>query len=90
VPKNDSESVPEQPDQSGRTLRVVVSATQYDWLATQSEFMMIPKEQLVVDAMEEWLCRNRESVIPADLSLTVQKALDEFMNRHRDEFLPAE
>jgi hypothetical protein len=90
VRKNDSESVPEQPDQSGRTLRVVVSATQYDWLGKQCAFMGIPKEQLVVDAMEEWLCRNREVVIPVDLSRTVQRALNEFMDRHRDEFLPSD
>lgn len=88
--KNDSEPVPEQPDQSGHTVRVVVSATQFDWLAKQCEFLGIPKEQLVVDAMEEWFCRNREAVIPADLSWTVQRALDEFMNRHREEFLPVE
>jgi hypothetical protein len=88
--KNDSAPFPEQPDQSGRTLRVMVSATQFDWLAKQCEFMGIPKEQLVVDAMEEWISRNREAVISADLSRTVQTALDEFINRHRDEFLPAE
>ena len=87
---NDSAPFPEQPDQSGRTLRVVVSAIQFDWLARQCEFMGIPKEQLVVDAMEEWISRNREAVIAADLSGTVQTALDEFINRHRDEFLPAE
>jgi hypothetical protein len=87
---NDSEPVPEQPDQSGRTLRVVVSATQFEWLGKQCGFMGIPKEQLVVDAMEEWISRNREVVISADLSRTVQRALDEFINRHREEFLPAE
>jgi hypothetical protein len=87
---NDSEPVPEQPDQSGRTLRVVVSATQFEWLGKQCEFMGIPKEQLVVDAMEEWISRNREVVTSADLSRTVQRALDEFINRHREEFLPAE
>jgi hypothetical protein len=87
---NEAEPIPEQPDQSGHTLRVVVSATQFDWLTKQCEFMGIPREQLVVDAMEEWICRNREVVISADLSPTVQRALDEFMNRHHDEFLPAE
>jgi hypothetical protein len=90
VRTNDSEPVPERPDQSGRTLRVVVSATQYDWLVKQCEFMGIPKEQLVVDAMEEWLCRNPEVVMPVDLSATVQRALGEFIDRHHDEFLPAE
>ena len=63
---------------------------QFDWLARQCEFMRIPKEQLVVDAMEEWISRNREAVISEDLSQAVQTALDEFINRHRDEFLPAE
>ena len=88
--KNDSEPIPEQPDQSGRTLRVVVSPMQFDWLAKQCQFMRIPIEQLVVDAMEEWLCRNREVAIPADLAGTVQRALEEFMSRHGDEFLPVE
>ena len=87
---NDSAPFSEQPNQSGRTLRVVVSAIQFDWLAKQCEFMRIPKEQLVVEAMEEWISRNREAVIAGDLSGTVQTALDEFINRHRDEFLPAE
>lgn len=87
---NEAEPIPDQPDQSGQTLRVVVSATQFDWLTKQCEFMGIPREQLVVDAMEEWICRNREVVTSGDLSPTVQRALDEFMNRHHDEFLPAE
>jgi hypothetical protein len=90
VRENDSEPVPEQPDESGHTRRVSVSATQFDWLAKQCAFMRIPKEQLVVDAMEEWVCRNRDAVISDDLSRTAQRALDEFMNRHRDEFLSAE
>jgi hypothetical protein len=90
VRKNDSEPFPEGPDPSARTLRVVVSATQFDWLAKQCGFLAIPKEQLVVDAMEEWMCRNREASIPADPSGMVRRALDEFMNRHRDEFLSME
>jgi hypothetical protein len=90
VRNNDSKRFPEQPDQSGRTLRVVVSAIQFDWLVKQCEFMGIPKEQLVVDAMEEWISRNREAVTSADLSGTVQTALDEFISRHRDEFLSVE
>jgi hypothetical protein len=90
VRKNESEPAPEQPDQFGHTLRVVVSPTQFDWLAKQCDFMGIAKEQLVVDAMEEWVSRNGEAVVYPDLSRAVQIALDDFMNRHRDEFLLAE
>jgi hypothetical protein len=90
VRKNDSEPFPEEPEKSAPTLRVVVSAIQYDWLVKQCEFMAIPKEQLVVDAMQEWIFRHRDVPIPSDPSRTVQRALDEFMVRHRDEFLPAE
>jgi hypothetical protein len=87
VRKNDSEPFPEEPDQSARSLRVVVSSTQFEWLAKQCAFLAIPKEQLVVDVMEEWVCRHRGATIPSDPSGTVQRALDEFIQRHRDEFL---
>jgi hypothetical protein len=39
--------------------------------------------------MEEWVCRNRLVILPLDPSATIQAALDQFMRRHRDEFLSA-
>ena len=47
----------------------------------------ISKQRLVADAMEEWFCRNHTLALPRDPSPTVQRALDEFMRRHRDKFL---
>jgi hypothetical protein len=60
---------------------------QFEWLTKQSEFLGISKQQLVVDAVEEWVCRNRSAFFPSDPSLTAQTALEDFMRRHRDEFL---
>jgi hypothetical protein len=37
--------------------------------------------------MEEWVWRNHTIEILRDPSATAQRALDEFMERHRDEFL---
>jgi hypothetical protein len=62
---------------------------QFEWLTKQCEFLRITKEQLVVDAVEEWLCRNRVVLLPLDPSATIRAALDQFMQRHRDEFLSA-
>jgi hypothetical protein len=88
VRKNESGPSPEEPNQSAGSLQIEVSSWQFDWLTKQCEFLNIAKQQLVADALEEWLCRHRNLLLPVDPSALVQKALDEFMRRHRDEFLP--
>ncbi|MBV8140856.1 MAG: hypothetical protein JO279_08685 [Verrucomicrobia bacterium] len=65
----------------------MISSFQFEWLTKQCEFLGITKQQLVSAAMEEWFSRNHTSILSRDPSLTVQRALDEFMWRHRDEFL---
>ena len=45
------------------------------------------KQQLVADALEEWICRNEIMKLPVDPSAMVERALNEFIYRHRDEFL---
>ena len=87
--KKESRPSPEEPDQSAGSLEIVVSSLQFEWLTKQCEFLGITKQQLVVDAMEEWVCRNRLVILPLDPSATIQAALDQFMRRHRDEFLSA-
>ena len=81
---------PEEPDQSADLVQIVVSLRQYEWLAKQCEFLGITKQQLIADALEEWICRNRTLTLPKpDPSAIIRWALDEFMRRHREEFLPA-
>ena len=78
---------PEEPDQSLGSLRIVVSSLHFEWLTTQCSFLGITKQQLVADALEEWICRNETMKLPVDPSDMVQRALNEFIYRHRDEFL---
>jgi hypothetical protein len=87
--KQDSGSS-EEPDQSGGALRIEISPHQFAWLTKQCQFLGISKQQLVADAVEEWVCRNRTSELLRDPSATAQMALDEFMLKHRDEFLPTD
>jgi hypothetical protein len=82
-------SSPEEPDRSGGELRIVITSLQYEWLTKQCHYLGITKQQLVSNAFEEWICRNRTVVLPRDPSAMVRKALEEFIRRHQDEFLPA-
>jgi hypothetical protein len=81
-------SSPEEPDQSPDSVQIVVSSQQFKWLTKQCDFLGITKQQLIADALEEWLCRNRTATIVPDPSAVMRRALDEFIQRHREEFLP--
>jgi hypothetical protein len=82
------ESAPEGPDRPASVFRVTIPAHQLQWLLKQADFLDIPIEQLVADALDESLFRIELSDLPPDPSPIVQRALDQFMRRHRDEFLP--
>jgi hypothetical protein len=87
VRKKDSGPPPEEPDQSAESFRIEVSSMQFEWLTKQCEFLGISKQQLVSQILDEWIWRNRGVTFTTDLSGTVKRALDEFMQRHGAEFL---
>jgi hypothetical protein len=87
VRKQESGSSPEEPEQSGGALRIEITSKQFEWLTKQCQFLGIAKQQLVSDALEEWVCRNRTTELMRNPSATARKALAEFMWKHRDEFL---
>jgi hypothetical protein len=87
VRKNESRPSSEEPDHPAGSLRIVVSSLQFEWLTKQCEFLGITKQQLVAGVMDEWFCRNPVDILPVDPSATIQAALDQFMQQHRDEFL---
>jgi hypothetical protein len=89
VEKKESEPSPEEPEQSADSLCVVLNSVQFEWLAQQCEFLGISKQKLISDVLDEWICRHQTANLTRDPSGTVQRALDEFMLRHRDEFLSA-
>jgi hypothetical protein len=69
-------------------MQIMVSSWQFDWLTKQCEFLAISKQQLVISIMEEWLGGHAAVPMARDPSAAVQKALEEFIQRHQDEFLP--
>jgi hypothetical protein len=88
VRKEDSERSPDEPDQFAE-VQIVVSPVHFQWLTKQSEFLGVTKQELIAGVLEEWIRRNRSVRIPLlEASAMVRWALDEFMQRHRDEFLP--
>jgi len=79
---------PEDPDQSAE-VQIVLSPVQFQWLTKQCEFLGVTKQELIADVLEEWIGRNRVLSLPRiDPSAMVRWALDEFMRRHQEEFLP--
>jgi hypothetical protein len=88
VRKEDTGRSSEEPDQSAE-VQIVLSPAQFVWLTKQCEFLAITKQDFIADVLEEWICRNRALSLPRIApSAMVCWALDEFMQRHRDEFLP--
>ena len=85
--KEEFGSSAEEPEQFGEALRIEITSQQFQWLTKQSRFLGIPKQQLLVDAVEEWVSRHRTTELVRDPSAAAQKALAEFMWKHRDEFL---
>jgi hypothetical protein len=90
VPKNKSGQSSGEPNRAEDLLRIAVDAEQYEWLTKQCAFLNIDIQQLLASALEEWICRTPVSSIHGDPSGMVQRALNEFMRRHRNEFLSIE
>jgi hypothetical protein len=81
---------PEEPDSSFEAIQIELSPVQFRWLTRQCEFLGVTKQALVVDALQEWICRNRSKQLRTNPTAIVYWALDDFMRRHRNEFLPVE
>jgi hypothetical protein len=87
VQKNGEEWLPEESDGGNQSVEILVSSLQFRWLSRQCEFLRITKQQLVAEALEEWLCRNHPFAVIQNPSAAVRSAIDEFMRRHGAEFL---
>jgi hypothetical protein len=88
VRKENTGRSPEEPDQSAE-VQIVLSPAQFHWVTKQCEFLGVTKQELIAGVLEEWIGRNRVLSLPRIApSAMVSWALDEFMRRHQDEFLP--
>ena len=59
------------------------------WLATQSEALGTSSERVLSDVLVEWFARHRDaSHKGSSLGDILPQALDDFIGRHHEEFLP--
>lgn len=79
------------PDDITLLIRARLSRYQVRWLNTQCDNLKRERGKLLIEIFDEWLVRHSDDVIRAgNLGDIVSVALDEFINRHRDEFLPVD
>jgi hypothetical protein len=70
-------------------MRQRLSDSQRQWLATQSDALEISGEQIMSDVLSEWFVRHREAASSgSSLGDFLSEALEEFVARHHQEFLP--
>jgi hypothetical protein len=70
-------------------MRQRLSDSQRQWLATQSDALEISSEQIMSDVLSEWFVRHREVASNgSSLGDFLPEALEEFVSRHHEEFLP--
>jgi hypothetical protein len=70
-------------------IRQRLTNSQRQWLATQSEALNTSSEQIMSDVLSEWFVRHREAASNGGLlGDFLQEALEEFISRHHEEFLP--
>jgi hypothetical protein len=71
--------------------RVPLDSYQDRWLVTQSRRLKVKKSVIIWEALREWLLRYPNLEFPPGAPFNViPKALEDFIARHREEFLPAD
>jgi hypothetical protein len=69
--------------------RIVLTEHHFAWLSVQCKEMRVTKEDLIFNALLEWTRRTGPAKLPSvGLSCLVFLALEDFIRRHRSEFLP--
>jgi hypothetical protein len=78
-------------DEIAPSIQAKLSSYQVRWLNKQCDELKSRKGKVLAEVFEEWLVRHSgETIRAGSLGDLVSIALDEFINRHRDEFLPVD
>jgi hypothetical protein len=78
-------------DQIPPSIQAKLSTYQVRWLNKQCGASKSKKRKVLAKAFDEWLVRHSGQIIESgNLGDLVSVGLDEFINRHRDEFLPVD
>jgi hypothetical protein len=71
--------------------QIVINAEHFAWLSKQCEVLGTSKQQMIANVLQEWLPHHPQSaVLNLSNSSMVEMALDDFILRHRNEFIPVE
>jgi hypothetical protein len=72
----------------GNSIQFRLNTAQAGWLARQDQFFSGALVGVLTSALCEWIARNPDGLVDSsNVSHILHKALDEFISRHRDEFL---
>ena len=88
-PDPSASSPEDQLNQIASYIRSNLSDFQRQWLATQGEALGTSSERVLSDVLVEWFARHRDaSHKGSSLGDILPQALDDFIGRHHEEFLP--
>ena len=69
--------------------KIFLTERHFKWLCVQCDEMGVPKEDLIFNALAEWVYQpGRTEITDTSFSQLVFVALEDFIRRHRSEFLP--
>lgn len=86
---NGSANIPESVRNrtSGR-IRFELNSAEAKWLEQQRELFGQALVKILTNALREWIVRNPDRVVDyANATKILHTALDEFISRHKDEFV---
>ena len=73
----------------GDPFHILVKPEHFLWLTKQCGILGTSKQELVANALQEWLPRNSAwAISELGASAVVEMALSDFISRHRSEFIP--
>jgi len=69
-------------------LQFQLNSVEVKWLARQDQFFNDALVEVLTSALCEWIARNPDRVVDSlNVRHILHDALDEFISRHKDEFL---
>jgi hypothetical protein len=73
---------------TSQEIQFQLNSVEVKWLARQDQFISDALVEVLTGALCEWIARNPDRVVDSlNVRHILHCALDEFISRHRDEFL---
>ena len=73
------------------SFQILVKPEHFAWLSKQCEVLGTSKQELIANALQEWLPHHgQRTLLQLNDSSVIEMALADFMRRHRCEFIPVD